>query len=111
MIRTVFISGGINLKRSEVQRAYIKAGNAINNSMRGSHNHASGSTFEDIINETNEFYRQAKFADVDKTPEPLRVIKRLPNGHFECIFTKKAQPDYTGVKKSADADKIGRAHV
>lgn len=84
------------MKRSEANRSAQRIANA----KRGAHNHSSGNMFEDIINDANGFYRDANFADIDKTPEPLRVIGRMPNGHFECIFTKKAQPDYAGMRTS-----------
>lgn len=84
------------MKRNAVNEAAQRS----SNSARGAHNRSSGNTFESMINEANSFYRDATYADIDKTPEPLRVIGRMPNGHFECIFTKKAQPDYAGMRTS-----------
>lgn len=49
-----------------------------------------------------------KFGDlIEKTPEPLRVIKTRPNGHVEAFFEARAQPDYKG----ALATQGGRAFV
>lgn len=60
---------------------------------------AKGKHFEERLDASFEYYRDKGFAIVEKTPEPMRVIKRLENGKFIAVFEKKAQPDYKGVIK------------
>ena len=49
-----------------------------------------------------------RFGDVvEKTPEPLQVIKTRPNGHVEAFFAARAQPDYKGALSTQG----GRAFV
>lgn len=62
-----------------------------------------GQQFEDRLNQSFEFYSKAGFAHVEKTPEPMKVIKSLGNGRFEACFQKKAQPDYKGTLKGGRA--------
>lgn len=59
---------------------------------------ALGQGFESEIDRACLHYRQQNIAVIDKTPEPFRVIKKLPAGKFTGQFThKKAEPDYKGV--------------
>lgn len=60
-------------------------------------NRANGQYFEDLISSALDFYREKGFCCIDKTPEPMKVIRNLKNGRFESVYTKKAQPDYKGV--------------
>lgn len=60
---------------------------------------AKGKAFEKMLDTTFDYYKEKGFADIEKTPEPMRVIKRLDNGMFIAVFEKKAQPDYKGTIK------------
>lgn len=62
-----------------------------------------GQQFEDRLDQSFEFYSKAGFAHIEKTPEPMKVIKSLGNGRFEACFQKKAQPDYKGTLKGGRA--------
>lgn len=66
------------------------------NVLRGARNHALGEAFEEIIDNACEYYFQTKKAVIEKTPEPMKVIRNLGNGLFEACFKKRAQPDYKG---------------
>lgn len=57
----------------------------------------NGHKFEHIIDITCRLYQKKGLGLIQKTPEPMKVIKSKGNGQFTCIFEKKAQPDYTGV--------------
>lgn len=59
----------------------------------------NGHKFEHIIDVTCKMYEKKGVGLIQKTPEPMRVIKNKGNGQFTCVFEKKAQPDYTGVLK------------
>ena len=60
-------------------------------------NRAQGLAFENLIERGLDYYRRQGLAVVEKTPEPMRVIKSLSGGRFQAVFTKKAQPDYKGT--------------
>lgn len=63
----------------------------------GKKSKAQGDYFEALIEAGCNFYRDRKVADIEKTPEPMRPIKRLAEGRFVAIFEKQAQPDYKGI--------------
>lgn len=69
---------------------------------QGRVNRQNGETLERYILASCDYYREMKIADIDKTPEPFRVLsgmKRLSCGAmgFEGVFSKKAQPDFKGT--------------
>lgn len=64
--------------------------------IRGARNHALGASYEDIIDNACDYYFAKKTAVIEKTPEPMKVVKNLGNGLFESYFAKRAQPDYKG---------------
>lgn len=61
--------------------------------------HASGRQFEEGLDQAFAWYRSQGLADIQKTPEPMRVVKNLGNGKFVAFFEKKAQADYSGVMR------------
>ena len=65
-------------------------------------NRKNGEVLEQYILEACDYYRAQEIADIDKTPEPFKVLsgmKRLSCGTpgFEGVFAKKAQPDFKGT--------------
>lgn len=80
-----------------------------------------GEIFENFINASCIHYDILGEASIEKTPEPMKVIKELGHGKFIASFTKKAQPDYKGVLKSGravifeakhtDADRIEQSRL
>lgn len=65
-------------------------------------NRQNGEMLERYILESCAYYREKGIADIDKTPEPFKVLSgmhRLSSGAmgFEGIFAKKAQPDFKGT--------------
>lgn len=63
-----------------------------------------GEQFEEYINAACEVYRLYRLAEVEKTPEPVKIMgpkHRLSNGAFgfEGVFTAQAQPDFKGTLK------------
>jgi len=70
----------------------------------GRFNKAVGKQFEELIEYSCEAYAREGKAAIDKTPEPMRVIRSLNDGaHFTCVFEKKAQPDFKGTLKGGQA--------
>ena len=72
------------------------------------------------------YYRAHGIAEIDKTPEPIKVISgrhQNPSGcwSFEAVFTKQAQPDFQGTidggrsvvfeAKATDKDRILQSAV
>ena len=60
---------------------------------------SDGDYFERLINEACERYKREGFAYIEKTPEPMKVIKpySIPRGQFIAHFDTTAQPDYKGT--------------
>lgn len=88
---------------------------------QGKVSRAKGKAFETRIDEAFEYYSQTGYASIEKTPEPMKVIKRLEGGRFIACFEKKAQPDYKGTLKGGravmfeakftDTEKIDKSRV
>ena len=38
-------------------------------------------------------------AIIEKTPEPMKILKHIENGRFEAVFLTSAQPDFKGTIK------------
>lgn len=69
---------------------------------QGRVNRNNGEVLEWYILASCAYYRDMMIADIDKTPEPFKVLsgmKRLSCGTpgFEGVFAKKAQPDFKGT--------------
>lgn len=69
----------------------------INRQLQGKINHGLGKEFEEQVEAICEIYKLNKLAIIEKTPEPMRILKHIENGHFETVFTKSAQPDFKGT--------------
>lgn len=52
-----------------------------------------------MLEKTFDYYASTGYARVDKTPEPMKVLRKLDKGRFIACFEKKAQPDYKGIIK------------
>lgn len=85
---------------------------------------AKGQAFEKKLDTAFEYYTEKGFADIEKTPEPMRPIKPYGDrkfGQFVAVFAKKAQPDYKGTLKGGrsimfeakytDAEKLEKSRV
>lgn len=91
------------------------------NQIRGKSNRAVGEMFEDFLCSACTQYEMQGKAMIEKTPEPMKIIRRIANGRFECVFAKKAQPDYKGTfgngqsivfeAKHTDKDRIQQSRV
>ena len=45
-------------------------------SVQNAMNRAAGQSFEDIISDSLTYYFEKGYASIEKTPEPMRVIKQ-----------------------------------
>ena len=70
---------------------------------QGMVNRAQGKLFEERIDAALAYYDRLGLASVEKTPEPMRPLKRLQEGRFIAVFEKPAQPDYKGTMKGGRA--------
>ena len=66
---------------------------------QGKKNREEGRAFEELLDHTFAYYSSKGYAQIDKTPEPFKIIKRLENTRFIGCFAKRAQPDYKGTIK------------
>ena len=66
---------------------------------RGRRSRAKGKAFEELLDRTFAYYSSKGFAQIDKTPEPMKPIQRLDNVRFIACYEKKAQADYKGTIK------------
>lgn len=71
------------------RRAALQYQNAVNN--------AQGHSFEDCIKQACALYSMRGRAEIDKTPEPFRVMEKSRDGIFKGRFTAPAQPDFQGT--------------
>lgn len=69
------------------------------NRLRGARNKANGQDFEKIIEQACEYYSDRGVAEIEKTPEPMKVIGSQGGGKFTSVYEKKAQPDFKGTLK------------
>lgn len=56
-------------------------------------NRAAGQSFEELISEALDYYFEKGYASIEKTPEPMKVLKQNSDRTFTSVYTKKAQPD------------------
>lgn len=92
-------------------------------SLNGSRSRASGEYFERMISAACNFYEERGISVIEKTPEPMKILKPYDRrrGQFICCFAKQAQPDFKGVlmdstmvlfdAKHTDSEKISRSVV
>lgn len=92
-------------------------------SLRGLKSKSTGELFEEKIIFAELFYRNRDLCFIQKTPEPMHVLKSIKGkpGRFEACFEKQAQPDFRGIlcdgstiifdAKHTDTDRITRQVV
>lgn len=69
----------------------------VKRSFKSLKNNAQGHFFEQQIERACNHYRETGIANIHKTPEPFRVLKKAEGGKFQGQFLKKAEPDFKGV--------------
>lgn len=87
----------------------------------GRKNRARGQSFETLISDACRVYAERGAAVIQKTPEPMKPLRRLQHGQFVACYTASAQPDYKGAlaggqavvmeAKATDSDRIRESAV
>lgn len=90
-------------------------------SLKNSKARNAGTSFEELIERSCEYYEKEGIAMIEKTPEPMRTLRSLGRGRYEAVYTKQAQPDYKGTlcggkaivfeAKHTDTDRIKRSVI
>ena len=70
-----------------------------NRQIQGKINREFGKIFENTVDMICQVYEMNGFARIEKTPEPMKVLRYVDGGKFEAVFEKSAQPDFKGVVK------------
>ena len=93
----------------------------VKSKIQGAKNRENGALFETMIDAACNAYYDMGEALIEKTPEPMRVLKPLGNGQYVAVFTKAAQPDYKGIlsngtmvvfdAKYTESDRIAQSRV
>lgn len=91
--------------------------------LKGKQSKAAGEHFESMLSRACSYYRDKELANIEKTPEPMKVLMPMPKqpGRFIACFVKAAQPDYKGTiqggraivfeAKHTDGSKIERSRL
>ena len=71
----------------------------VQRQIKGKQSKIAGEYFENMITGACSYYYNKNLANIEKTPEPMKVLKPMPKqpGKFIACFTKAAQPDYKGT--------------
>ncbi|KLU66732.1 holliday junction resolvase RecU [Desulfosporosinus acididurans] len=73
--------------------------------LQGKRSKVVGEYFENLISAACDFYNEQGLARIEKTPEPMKVLRPIVKqpGRFIACFEKAAQPDYKGTVKGGRA--------
>ncbi len=71
--------------------------------LQGKQAQSDGSFFERVIDDACFRYKCNGWANIEKTPEPMKAIRPLGRGQFVAFYTAKAQPDFKGVLRNGRA--------
>lgn len=84
---------------------YRRLAGAANPSIqsRGKQNHDRGRQLEELVEAACAWYRERNLADIEKTPEPMKILGRQESGRFLACYTRKAQPDFKGTLQGGRA--------
>ena len=71
--------------------------------VQGAASNARGRDFEDYLDRACQLYRNIGIANIEKTPEPFKCLKKNKGGRAIVQFIHHAQPDYKGVLLNGQA--------
>lgn len=60
-----------------------------------------GQYFEQRLDSTFDYYRERGYAEIEKTPEPMKVIKPEGNGRFLACYTKRRRSTTKAQSRAA----------
>ncbi len=90
---------GISIEEYKKMVGNNNAGKNPSRQLIGRINHGIGENFETQVEDICSIYESKKLAKIEKTPEPMKILKHIEDGRFETVFTKVAQPDFKGTIK------------
>ncbi len=90
---------GITIEEYKKMIGQGNSGKNPNRQLIGKINHGLGESFESQVEDICKIYENKKIAKIEKTPEPMKILKHIEDGRFETVFTKAAQPDFKGTIK------------
>jgi recombination protein U len=71
--------------------------------VQGRTNRGMGKSFEEEVEFICDLYEKNGLAKIEKTPEPMKILKHIDKSRFEAVFEKAAQPDFKGALKGGRA--------
>ena len=89
-------------KLIKLQNGTVNRGKLVHDPKRqlqGKINRELGIIFENTVKSICKIYEMNGLAVIEKTPEPMKVLKYIDGGRFEAVFEKSAQPDFKGTVK------------
>lgn len=95
----VFNKMGISIEEYKKMIGNCQCKKNPNRQLIGKINHGTGENFEIQVEKICKLYEMKKLAKIEKTPEPMKILKHIEDGRFESVFTKAAQPDFKGTIK------------
>ena len=67
-------------------------------SLQNTMNRAAGQSFEELITESLAYYYEKGYASIEKTPEPMRVLKQKRGSYlYRCLYKKST----TGLQRGS----------
>lgn len=90
---------GISIEEYKKMIGNNNLGKNPNMQLMGRINRGIGANFEAQVEDICSIYESKKLAKIEKTPEPMKILKHIEDGRFETVFTKVAQPDFKGTIK------------
>lgn len=79
-------------------------GTDVKRQIRAARSRISGQIFEEQIQKSLAWHEERGIMKAAKTPEPMKPVgKPLPGGHFEAVYTKAAQVDFSGTIRGGRA--------
>lgn len=77
---------------------------AYKRQLKAARSRISGQIFEEQIQKSLAWHEERGIMKAAKTPEPMKPIgKPLGSGHFEAVYTKAAQVDFSGTIRGGRA--------
>lgn len=75
----------------------------LSKTLQGKRSRSEGEFFESMIETACGYYESRKICAIDKTPEPMKILKPYDRGkgQFITCFAKQAQPDFKGALMDA----------
>ena len=84
---------------------------AVDKRLLGARSKAHGEWFEGMIKAACDYYRYVGLADIEKTPEPMKILRPYGNGQFLACFEGAAQADFKGTLRGGRSVNFEAKHT